>query len=228
KTNATENYSIDLRAENDDVITDIQSPLPQQSLFFTPHGLSQSVGKVFVDGNTKRDVAMRVHSGFVIGLFSQGLLAGFAVWSVIVVYILAGDRMSTLTNLLVQYHPLAYLSQSLQYLLLTISTVSAFDLNLGKTSTVLSRLLTLDSAALTSVYFISLTLSLSQQMTSDRINHYPSANHTLPPSSEQQILRPWIAVNFVVALLAGAAWAVISTGPDIDYTEFLMSMEVQG
>lgn len=40
-----------------------------------------------------------------------------------------------------------------------------------------------------------------------------------PPSSEQQILRPWIAVNFVVALLAGAAWAVISTGPDIDYTE---------
>lgn len=67
----------------------------------------------------------------VIGLFSQGLLAGFAVWSIIVVYILAGDRMSTLTNLLVQYHPLAYLSQSLQYLLLTISTVSAFDRYVG-------------------------------------------------------------------------------------------------
>lgn len=66
-----------------------------------------------------------------IGLFSQGLLAGFAVWSIIVVSILAGDRMSTLTNLLVQYHPLAYLSQSLQYLLLTISTVSAFDRYVG-------------------------------------------------------------------------------------------------
>lgn len=40
-----------------------------------------------------------------------------------------------------------------------------------------------------------------------------------PPGSEQQILRPWIVVNLVVALLVGVAWAVISTRPDIDYTE---------
>lgn len=40
-----------------------------------------------------------------------------------------------------------------------------------------------------------------------------------PPGSEQQILRPWIVVNLVVALLVGLAWAVVSTRPDIDYTE---------
>ncbi|XP_042371603.1 transmembrane protein 237A-like, partial [Plectropomus leopardus] len=79
-------------------------------------------------------------------------------------------------------------------------------------------------------YFIALILSLSQQMTSDRIHLYPTANETLwPPGSEQQILRPWIVVNLVVAMLVGLAWAVVSTRPDIDYTEeFLMTMEVEG
>lgn len=63
----------------------------------------------------------------VIGLFSHGFLAGFAVWNIIVVYVLAGEQMTTLPNLLQQYHLLAYPAQSLLYLLLTISTVSAFD-----------------------------------------------------------------------------------------------------
>ncbi|MED6236962.1 hypothetical protein ATANTOWER_016836 [Ataeniobius toweri] len=55
-------------------------------------------------------------------------------------------------------------------------------------------------------------------------------NHrSRPPGSEQQILRPWIVVNLVVALLVGVAWAVVSTRPDIDYTEeFLMTMELEG
>lgn len=61
------------------------------------------------------------------GLFSHGFLAGYAVWNIIVVYVLAGEQMTTLPNLLQQYHPLAYPAQSLLYLLLAISTVSAFD-----------------------------------------------------------------------------------------------------
>lgn len=40
-----------------------------------------------------------------------------------------------------------------------------------------------------------------------------------PPGSEQQILRPWIVVNLVVALLVGLAWVVVSTRPNTDYTE---------
>ncbi|KAM4559259.1 transmembrane protein 237A-like [Odontesthes bonariensis] len=260
KAKATEHCSNDLGAEDDDIITDAQSPIPQHSLFSAPHGQSQPVGKVFVERNrrfqadrveqlrhselmddyvdprqiwTTRDIALRVHNGFrVIGLFSHGFLAGFAVWNITVVYVLAGDQMTTLPNLLQQYHPLAYPAQSLLYLLLAISTVSAFDrVNLAKTSMALRGFLTLDPVALASfLYFIALILSLSQQMTSDRINLYPSANETLWPSaSEQQILRPWIVVNLVVALLVGVAWAVVSTRPDIDYTEeFLMTMEVEG
>ncbi|XP_044071795.1 transmembrane protein 237A-like isoform X2 [Siniperca chuatsi] len=260
KAKTTEHYSNDLGAEDDDIVTDAQSPIPQHSLFSAPHGHSQPVGKVFVERNrrfqaerveqlrhselmddymdprqvwTTRDVAMRVHSSFrVIGLFSHGFLAGYAVWNIIVVYVLAGEQMTTLPNLLQQYHLLAYPAQSLLYLLLAISTVSAFDrVNLAKASMALRGFLTLDPAALASfLYFIALILSLSQQMTSDRINLYPTANETLwPPGSEQQILQPWIVVNLVVALLVGVAWAVVSTRPDIDYTEeFLMTMEVEG
>lgn len=67
----------------------------------------------------------------VIGLFSHGFLAGYAVWNIIVVYVLAGEQMTTLPNLLQQYHLLAYPAQSLLYLLLAISTVSAFDRSAG-------------------------------------------------------------------------------------------------
>ncbi|KAM6946060.1 transmembrane protein 237A [Aplochiton taeniatus] len=256
----TEHYVNDLEVEEDDII-DHQPAIPQHSLFSSASlGQSQPVGKVFVERNrrfqaaeraeppkhtdlmaeymevrqlwTTRDVAVRVHSGFrVMGLFSHGFLAGYAVWNIIVVYVLAGDHLSTLPNLLQQYHPLAYPAQSLNYLLLAISTVSAFDrVNLAKASMALRGFLTLDPAALASfLYFIALILSLSQQMTSDRINLYPTANETLwPPGSEQQILQPWIVVNLVVALLVGMAWVFVSTRPDVDYTEeFLMAMEVE-
>uniref|UniRef100_A0A3Q2NPF6 Transmembrane protein 237a n=1 Tax=Fundulus heteroclitus TaxID=8078 RepID=A0A3Q2NPF6_FUNHE len=250
KAKATEHYSHELEAEDEAIITDAQSPIPQHSLFSAPHGHSQPAGKVFVERNrrlqadrveqlrhseltddymdprqlwTTRDVALKVHNSFrVVGLFSHGFLAGFAVWNIIVMYALAGEQMTTLHNLLQQYHPLAYPAQSLLYLLLAISTVSAFDrVNLAKTSMALRGFLTLDPVAVASfLYFIALILSLSQQMTSDRINLYPAANETLwPPGSEQQILQPWIVVNLVVALLVGVAWAVVSTRPDIDYTE---------
>uniref|UniRef100_A0A3B5QHA1 Transmembrane protein 237a n=1 Tax=Xiphophorus maculatus TaxID=8083 RepID=A0A3B5QHA1_XIPMA len=250
KAKAAEHYSNDLEAEDEDIVTDAQSPIPQHSLFSAPHGHSQPVGKVFVERNrrfqadrveqlrhseltedymdprqiwTTRDVSLKVHNGFrAVGLFSHGFLAGYAVWNIIVVYVLAGEQMTTLHNLLQQYHPLAYPAQSLLYLLLAVSTVSAFDrVNLAKTSMALRGFLTLDPVAVASfLYFIALILSLSQQMTSDRINLYPTANETLwPPGSEQQILRPWIVVNLVVALLVGVAWAVVSTRPDIDYTE---------
>ncbi|KAM9342207.1 transmembrane protein 237A-like [Pholidichthys leucotaenia] len=260
KAKAVEHSSTDLGVEDDDIVTIAQSPIPQHSLFSAPHGHSQPAGKVCEERNrrhqadpvdqlrhsemmddymdprqfwTTRDVAIRVHSGFrVIGLFSHGFLAGFAVWNITVVYVLAGEEMATLQNLLQQYHPLAYPAQSLLYLLLAISTVSAFDrVNLAKASMALRGFLTLDPVALASfLYFIALILSLSQQMTSDRIHLYPTANESLwPPGSEQQILRPWIVVNLVVALLVGLAWAVVSTRPDIDYTEeFLMTMEVEG
>ncbi|XP_038853983.1 transmembrane protein 237B-like isoform X2 [Salvelinus namaycush] len=253
-------YVNELHVEDDDVITDAQSPIPRHSLFSAPLGQSQPVGKVFVEGSkrfqaadrsdrpkssnqvdnfvdiqqmwTTKDVSVRVHGGFRgVGLFCHGFLAGYAVWNIIVIYALAGKHLTTLPNLLQQYHSLSYPAQSLFYLLLAISTVSAFDrVNLAKGAMAMREFVTLDPVALASfLYFSALVLSLSQQMTSDRINLYPSANETLwPPGSEHQILHPWIIVNLVVAVLVGMAWIFISTRPEMDYTEgFLMAMEIE-
>nr|XP_046179779.1 transmembrane protein 237B-like isoform X2 [Oncorhynchus gorbuscha] len=253
-------YVNELHVEDDDIITDAQPPVPRHSLFSAPLGQSQPVGKVFVERSkrfqaadrsdrpkssdqvdnfvdiqqmwTTKDVSVRVHGGFRgVGLFCHGFLAGYAVWNIIVIYALAGKHLTTLPNLLQQYHSLAYPAQSLFYLLLAISTVSAFDrVNLAKGAMAMREFVTLDPVALASfLYFSSLVLSLSQQMTSDRINLYPSANETLwPPGSEHQILNPWIIVNLVVAVLVGMAWIFISTRPEMDYTEgFLMAMEIE-
>ncbi|XP_060888886.1 transmembrane protein 237A-like [Labrus mixtus] len=181
---------------------------------------------------TTRDISIRVHEGFrMFGLYCHGFLAGYAVWNVVVMYMLAGQHLTALSNLLEQYNSLAYPSQSLLYMLLAISTVAAFDrVNLAKGSMALREFMTLDPVALASfLYFSALVLSLSQQMTSDRINLYPAFNATLwPPGSEHQILHPWVTVNLVVALLVGLAWIFLATRPEKDYTEsYLMAMEIE-
>lgn len=178
---------------------------------------------------TTRDVSIRLHSGFrVFGLYCHGFLAGFAVWNTVMVYMLAGRQLTALSNLLEQYHCLAYPFQSLLYMLLAISTVAAFDrVNLAKGSTALQGFITLDPVALASFfYFSALVLSLSQQMTSDRINLYSTLNATL--WSDHQILHSWVTVNLVVALLVGFAWIFIATRPETDYTQvYLSTMEIE-
>ncbi|KAK2849914.1 hypothetical protein Q7C36_008697 [Tachysurus vachellii] len=258
KSKITENHhNNSVEVECMDVVTDAHTPTSHRPLFSAPLGHSQSLSKVFVERSRRfhgtdrldlgqeqveefmevrsmwntRDVALRVHSGFrIVGLFCHGFLAGYAVWNIIVIYVLAGEQLKTLSNLLQQYHSLAYPAQSLLYFLLAISSVSAFDrVNLAKASMALRGFLMLDPAALASfMYFAALILSLSQQMTSDRINQCPIDNESLWPSGfEHQILQPWIVVNLVVALLVGLAWFFISTRPDMDYTEeFLISMEL--
>ncbi|KAK9524154.1 hypothetical protein VZT92_018015 [Zoarces viviparus] len=180
-----------------------------------------------------RDVSLRVHAGFrVFGLYCHGFLAGYALWNIVVVYMLAGQHLNALSNLLEHYHSLAYPAQSLLYMLLAISTVAAFDrVNLAKSSfTALHAFITLNPVALASfLYFSALVLSLSQQMTSDRINLYPALNTTLwPQGLEYQILHPWVTVNLVVALLVGLAWVFIATRPERDYThEYLETMKIE-
>ncbi|XP_061780109.1 transmembrane protein 237A-like [Nerophis lumbriciformis] len=252
-----------LDVEEDDVVTDTASPIPQQSLFSAPQGQSQPVGKVFVERTkrfqaaersdwrktseqmenindfqlmqhrwTTRDVSLRVHEGFrFFALYCHGFLAGFAVWNIVVVYVLAGQHLTALYNLLEQYHYLAYPAQSLLYMLLAISTVAAFDrVNLARVSMAMQELITLDPVAIASfLYFAALVLSLSQQTTSDRINLYHASNSTLwPEGSQQQILHTWVTVNLVVALLVGVAWIFITVRPETDYTEsYLVAMQIE-
>ncbi|XP_048664273.1 transmembrane protein 237 isoform X5 [Marmota marmota marmota] len=196
-------YANELGVEDEDIITDEQTTSEQQSRFTAPTGISQPVGKVFVEKSrrfqaadrselikttenidvsmdmkpswTTRDVALSVHRAFrMIGLFSHGFLAGCAIWNIVVIYVLAGDQLSDLSNLLQQYKTLAYPFQSLLYLLLALSTVSAFDrIDFAKTSVAIRNFFALDPTALASfLYLTALILSLSQQMTSDRIHLY--------------------------------------------------------
>lgn len=249
-------YANELGVEDEDIITDEQSNTVQQSVFTAPTGISQPVGKIFVEKSrrfqaadrseliktterldvsmdvkpswTTRDVALSVHRAFrMIGLFSHGFLAGCAVWNIVVIYVLAGDQLSNLSNLLQQYKTLAYPFQSLIYLLLALSTISAFDrVDFAKTSVAIRNFFALDPTALASfLYFTALTLSLSQQMTSDRIHLYtpPSVNGSLWATGvEEQILRPWIVVNLVVTLLVGLSWLFLSYRPSMDLSEELM------
>uniref|UniRef100_UPI00398F72C7 transmembrane protein 237-like isoform X1 n=2 Tax=Pristiophorus japonicus TaxID=55135 RepID=UPI00398F72C7 len=249
----------ELEVEEDDIIGDGQVPRPQGPLFAIPVGSSQPVDKVFLERNrrfqaadraeiqkiaeqvdvymevkstrTTKDVSLQTHRGFrVIGLFSQGFLAGYMVWNIVVVYVLSGNDFSTLPNLLQQYSMLVYPGQCLLYMLLAISTVSAFDrVNIADAPMALRKIVTLDPTAMASfLYFTALILSLSQQMTSDRLNRYRSPspqsldNSTLwPPGSEFQILHPWIVVNLVVTILVTLAWIFLSYQPMLDYTEEL-------
>ncbi|KAI5930244.1 Transmembrane protein 237 [Manis javanica] len=249
-------YANELGVEDEDIITDEQSSPEQQSIFTAPTGISQPVGKVFVEKSrrfqaadrselikttenidvsmdmksswTTRDVAVSVHRAFrMIGLFSHGFLAGCAVWNIVVIYVLAGDQLSNLSNLLQQYKTLAYPFQSLLYLLLALSTISTFDrIDFAKTSVAIRNFFALDPTALASfLYFTALILSLSQQMTSERIHLYtpPSVNGSLWEAGiEQQILQPWIVVNLVVALLVGLSWLFLSYRPGMDLSKELM------
>ncbi|XP_040460671.1 transmembrane protein 237 isoform X3 [Falco naumanni] len=249
--------SNDLEVEEEDIIEDEHRKSPdQQPVFAAPTGISQPVSKVFVEKNrrfqaadraeliktteninvlmdvkaswTTRDVALSVHRSFrLMGLFTHGFLAGYAVWNIIVIYILAGNQLSTISNLLEQYKTLAYPAQSLFYLLLSISTVSAFDrIDLAKASVALRGFLTLDPAAVASfLYFAALILSLSQQMTCDRINLYtpPSENGSIwVAGTEEEIVQPWVVVNLVVSILVGTSWIFLSYRPELDHSEELM------
>ncbi|XP_021105933.1 transmembrane protein 237 [Heterocephalus glaber] len=249
-------YANELGVEDEDIITDEQGVPEQRSRFTAPTGISQPVGKVFVEKSRRfqaadrselikttenidvtmdvkpcgstRDVALSVHRAFrMVGLFSHGFLAGCAVWNVGVIYALAGAQLSNLPNLLLQYKTLAYPFQSLLYLLLALSTVSAFDrADFAKTSAAIRNFFALDPTALASfLYFVALILSLSQQMTSDRIHLYTpsSVNSSLWAAGiEEQILHPWMVVNLVVALLVGLSWLFLSYRPGLDLSEELM------
>ncbi|XP_078537294.1 transmembrane protein 237 [Lissotriton helveticus] len=250
-------YPNELGVEEEDIIGDEHIQAAEQNPVFTSQpGTSQPVGKLFVEKNrrfqaadrselnkptenidvfmdvksswTTRDVALKVHRGFrVIGLYANGFLAGYAVWNIIVIYVLAGTAFSSLPTLLQFYKILAYPAQSLLYLLLALSTVSAFDrINLAKSSESVRGFLTLDPTAVASLlYFVALVLTLSVQMTSDRINLYtpPSQNGSLwSADGEVNILQPWIVVNLVVAILVGLSWLFLSYSPELDHTEDLM------
>ncbi|KAG8449266.1 hypothetical protein GDO86_016077 [Hymenochirus boettgeri] len=246
-------FPSELGVEEEDIITDGQKKIPEQNpAFFTSSVTSQPVGKLFVEKNsrfqaadrseiiktteqrdvfldvkptwTSMDVSLTAHRVFrMIGLFFCGFLAGYAVWNIVVIYVLAGSQLTMLPNLLQTYKTLAYPSQCFMYFLLVLSTVTAFDrIDLERIVDAFHGLLKLDPTAIASfLYFVALILALSQQMTSDKMNFYtPTENGSLwQASTEVQILQPWVVLNLVIALFVGLAWLFLSCHPDLDHSE---------
>ncbi|NP_001108263.1 transmembrane protein 237 [Xenopus laevis] len=254
---AEEEFPNELGVEDEDIIPDGHTKIPTQNPAFLASSLtSQPVGKLFVEKNRRfqaadrseiiktteqmdvfldvkptwssMDVSLTAHHIFrMVGLFCCGFLAGYAVWNIVVIYVLAGSQLTNLPNLLQTYKILAYPSQCFLYFLLVLSTVTAFDrIDLERAADALRGLLKLDPAAVASFfYFVALFLVLSQQMTSDRMNFYtpPTQNGSLwQTDTEGQILQPWIVINLVVAILVGLAWLFLSCRPDIDHSEEAM------
>ncbi|XP_068103460.1 transmembrane protein 237 [Hyperolius riggenbachi] len=247
-------FPTDMGIEDEDIITEGQIKIPDHHpAFIVPSLTSQPVGKLFVEKTrkfqaadrttviktteqvddfmdikpkwTSMDASLSLHRTFrMIGLFCSGFLAGYTLWNIVVIYVLAGTQLTTPTKLLEIYKDLAYPSQCFLYLLLALNTVSAFDrVDLANIANAFHGLVTLDPSAVASfLYFVGLFLALSQQMTSDRINFYtpPTQNGSLwQQDTEGQVLQPWIVVNLVVTLLVGLAWLFLSCRPDLDHSE---------
>uniref|UniRef100_A0A673T8U3 Transmembrane protein 237 n=1 Tax=Suricata suricatta TaxID=37032 RepID=A0A673T8U3_SURSU len=185
-------YANELGVEDEDIITDEQSSPEQQSIFTAPTGISQPVGKVFVEKSRRFQAADR------------------------------SELIKTTENAEVFVD--VKLSWTTRDVALTVHR--AFRIDFAKTSVAIRNFLALDPTALASfLYFTALTLSLSQQMTSDRIHLYTpsSVNGSLWAAGvEEQVLQPWIVVNLVVALLVGLSWLFLSYWPGMDLSEELM------
>nr|XP_020042355.1 transmembrane protein 237 isoform X3 [Castor canadensis] len=186
-------YANELGVEDEDIITDGQSTPEQQFRFTVPTGVSQPVGKVFVEKSRRFQAADR------------------------------SELIKTTENI----HVSMDMKSSWTTRDVAISVHRAFRIDFAKTSVAIRNFFALDPTALASfLYFTALILSLSQQMTSDRIHLYTpsSANGSLWATGiEKQILQPWIVVNLVVALLVGLSWLFLSYRPDVDLSEELFS-----
>uniref|UniRef100_S4RCV3 Transmembrane protein 237 n=1 Tax=Petromyzon marinus TaxID=7757 RepID=S4RCV3_PETMA len=166
-----------------------------------------------------RDVALRVQKGFrVVSLFAHGVLAGFALWNTVLVYVLWQKN-----SLPGQYEPLAIPAQELAYLLLALSTISAFDrVDLARPQVFLRGLITLDSAAWASVvYFSALVLSLSMTKSSHKLASQSDWGNerTWRKQSDES---PWIILNMIVSVMVVFGWLILSLSPTSDHSTGLL------
>uniref|UniRef100_S4RCV7 Transmembrane protein 237 n=1 Tax=Petromyzon marinus TaxID=7757 RepID=S4RCV7_PETMA len=173
-----------------------------------------------------RDVALRVQKGFrVVSLFAHGVLAGFALWNTVLVYVLWQKN-----SLPGQYEPLAIPAQELAYLLLALSTISAFDrVDLARPQVFLRGLITLDSAAWASVvYFSALVLSLSMTKSSHKLASQSDwFNVIFVLGDEVNDESPWIILNMIVSVMVVFGWLILSLSPTSDHsTENMFGMEL--
>ncbi|XP_033628793.1 transmembrane protein 237-like [Asterias rubens] len=187
---------------------------------------------------TTTQVALATHrASLTFALFCHGLLAGFAVWQCVMVYMLQrqvpSSSKSGKIQFLEHYSRVAQPASAAYYFLLTVSTVSVFDrFDIGRPDKQFFRgLITFQSGAISIlIYLISLILSVSIAAIDDRISLFfkttpPYCGVVCPDSgslwdSEEATtqLNIWMIVNLIRAIAACLGWFVVSLTPTTDYT----------
>ncbi|XP_005858286.2 PREDICTED: transmembrane protein 237 [Myotis brandtii] len=197
-------YANELGVEDEDIITDERRSPEQQSVFTAPTGISQPVDKVFVEKSrrfqaTDRSELIKTTENADVSMDTK------PSW--------------TTRDVALSVH------RAFRWLPL-LETFVFSRIDFAKTSVAIRNFLALDPTAFASfLYFAALVLSLSQQMTSDRIHLYTpsSVNGSLwAAGNEEQVLQPWILVNLAVTILVGLSWLFLSYRPGMDLSEELM------
>ncbi|XP_038073922.1 transmembrane protein 237-like isoform X2 [Patiria miniata] len=187
---------------------------------------------------TTTQVALTTHrASLTFALFCHGLLAGFALWQCVMVYMLQRQVPSSntpgKTRFLEHYSRLAQPASAMYYFLFTVCTVSVFDrFDIGRPDRQFFRgLITFQSGAISIlIYLISLIMSASVAAIDDRISLFfktsaPYCGDSCPDSGSlwdsaeaDTQLNIWVIINLIRAIGACLGWLVISVTPTTDYT----------
>ncbi|KAL4225694.1 hypothetical protein ACF0H5_016383 [Mactra antiquata] len=168
--------------------------------------------------NTTIEFAIRTHAVLrTFSLFCHGLLAGLALWHIVVSYILMdfGDY-----DFIEHYRELALPVQCVFYLLIALCTLSCldrFDIAHSRRGFVLKALTLQNGTVSVLIYFAALVVSLSNGAIEDKINLYdikPSLwNNTATASDDLDL---WLNLNTTRNILSIIGWFVISLTPLTD------------
>ncbi|ESO94700.1 hypothetical protein LOTGIDRAFT_239485, partial [Lottia gigantea] len=167
---------------------------------------------------TTMEFGLQTHKIFkTFGLFLHGLLAGIALWHIVIVYILS--QFPT-TDFLQHYRPLAMPVQCMYYILLALCSVSACDrCDVANTSgRFFLKALSLQNTAIAIViYFLALILSICLISTEDKINLYDTKPELWTDAVESDSeLSLWRTLNTVRGVSIILGWVVLSVAPNAD------------
>ncbi|XP_076822799.1 transmembrane protein 237-like isoform X1 [Clavelina lepadiformis] len=177
--------------------------------------------------NDASQVALSFHRGFMLfTLILHGLLAGFAVWEVVVAFVMGVDGSTTFFN---QYYRLAQLVQTVYYILLVLCLVSAMDrFNLAGKNFFMGLLRVEKGAWGILVYFIAIMFNIGLSgldfwlgTTASSLSGLMS-NATLlaqyPNTNPDATLTTWHVINVLRASFALIGWFLLALYPTDDET----------
>nr|CAB3267079.1 transmembrane protein 237 [Phallusia mammillata] len=170
------------------------------------------------------DVALSFHRGFLFfTLLIHGILAGLAVWEVVVAFIINGQGNTEFMQL---YQTIALPLQTAFYIAVVLCFVSAMDrFNFAKYGrNFFQSLAKVDGKAwMIVLYFISLMFNigltgLDDWLATANIPTNSTLTSTFLTANLDDSITKWHAINVIRALFALLGWALIAFHPETDNT----------